>query len=523
MPSRSFVKNRGTGANDPTYLHYFYENAESDVGLSGLHALINKSSQEIIGEHLTALSARKIDLLANNELSVDQEQAIREMIDGTFFSGMDGQTVSQYNVGANNTYYDIESAISFAQAQSALSQIQSVNDYITAFQTFLDAFFTKEGLGNVWRQYADNVIQQFAAGRSVQGEVANQIISAVLSKNSGSFFTITNPNTGESIQSFMSRLAVFIQALPYSPMYSGALGAEGSQIKQTMINKFKGWTNYLAGIAAEYAVPVTTLKANQPLFQKLRELNIAMEHAGSANVKVTFNPDERQEAILGEIDGALDRVTGVKVSKSDFNFVITTDKISATLGVNVKEAKVNQTGGPETQKVSIRLQHSSPFLTLLMREGGLSGAQMDAVIQLAGGHGDTGSLDEQWNQLVEYATYSCLLDALAGISVQEHAYFFALNGQLYTMSDILTHIQRTLNSGTAVSLVQTGGSTKNGLSRASYYRRNNWVAPAGPSRYAAEVQRSPKARQSILNAMYAAKISVNLDLAQYIVLTNSAL
>lgn len=523
MPSRSFYENRGTGYGDPNYLHYFYENAEEDVGLSGLHTLINKSSQEIIGEHLATLSMRKIDLLASSQLSVDQEQALREMIDGTFFSGMDGQNISQSAAQVNSSYYDIESAIDFAQAQSALSQINSVDDYITAFQSFLDAFFTKEGMGNVWRQYADNVIQQFAAGRTVQGDIANQIISSVLNQNAGSFFTISNPNTGETIQGFMARLAVFIQALPYSPMYGGALSSEGSQLKQIMINKFKGWTNYLIGIAAEYAVPVTTLKANQPLFQKLRELNIMMQRAGGSQVKVNFIPDVRQEEILGEIDGALARITGTKASKADFNFTVGTDRITASLGVNVKQAKVTQKGGPETQKVSIKLQSSTPFLTLLMREGGLSGSQIDAVIQLAGGHGDTGALDAQWNQLVEFATYSCLLDALAGISVQEHAYFFSLNGQLYTMSDILTHVQRTLNDGTAVKLIQTGGSTKNGLERSSYYRRNTWTGPSGPSKYAAEVQRSPRARQSILSAMYAAKITVSLDLAQYIILTNSAL
>ena len=319
MPSRSFYENRGTGYGDPNYLHYFYENAEEDIGLSGLHTLINKSSQEIIGEHLATLSMRKIDLLASSQLSVDQEQALREMIDGSFFSGMDGQNISQSAAQVNSSYYDIESAIDFAQAQSALSQINSVDDYITAFQSFLDAFFTKEGMGNVWRQYADNVIQQFAAGRTVQGDIANQIISSVLNQNAGSFFTISNPNTGETIQGFMARLAVFIQALPYSPMYGGALSSEGSQLKQIMINKFKGWTNYLMGIAAEYAVPVTTLKANQPLFQRLQELNIMMQRAGGNQVKVNFIPDARQEAILGEIDGALARITGTKASKADFN------------------------------------------------------------------------------------------------------------------------------------------------------------------------------------------------------------
>lgn len=522
MPSRQYSNNIIAGKNDPNYLHYFYANAEEDIGLSGLHSLINKSAQEIIGEHLINLSARKIDLISNSNLTVDQQRAVREMIDGTFFNGMESQKISNKQEQLNTKYFDLESAINFANAQSSLQQIQSIDDYITAFQNFLDAFFTKENMGNIWRKYTNEVIQNYLAGRTLDGELANQIIMSVLNKTNGTFFKINNPNTGEPLPAFISRLAIFLEMLPYSPIYSEALQSDGSELKTQMINKFKGWTNYLIGIASEYAIPVTTLKGSQPLFQKLKDLNATMERVGGKNIKIDFVPDKRQESILNEIDGALSKITGTRASKSDFNFVISENQIYATLGVNVKETKVSQKNDINTQKVSVKLQSSTPFLTLLMREGGLSGQQIDAVVQLAGGHGDTADLDRQWNQLVQYATYSCLLDALAGISTEEQAYFFSLNGRLYTMSDILIHIQQTLNNGTSVNLIQKSG-TNNGLQRSAYYRRNNWISPSVPSTRVAEKERSPKARKSILDALYATKITINLDLAQYILLTNSAL
>lgn len=519
MPSRKFVTNTVSGVGNPDYLHYFYANVEEDIGLSGLHGLIEQSSQQIIKQHLSTLASRNQNLIANSPLDSSQKKAIEDMLSGQFFTGLTDS--GAINMSSVNGAVDLDSALNFAVAQESLQNINQASDYITAFQDFCDAYFNANGMTNVWKAYADYLITDFAnkKGLTESGEIATQIISSILSSNSGSFFTMVNKN-GEKINSIISKIAIILRALPQSPEYSEALSGGKSDLKSEMVSKFKGWTSNLISIAAKYGFAVTTLDANQQLFEKMSQLNMTLEATGSE--QVAFIPDSRQEQILSQINSALPKLLGKKASKSGLSFNVTKNNVSVSLGVNVKEA-TSKGATADTQKVFLKLQSSTPLATLLMRDVGLSGSQFDAVVQLAGGHGDTSSLDSTWDQLIEYATYACLLDAISNISVQENTCFFALNGKLYTISDILTHLGNTLDMGSQIWLSQDGASKSSGLQRRTYYMMNTWQKPDNPSKYAAEVKRSPQARQRILNAMYAAKITVNVNLAEYILLTQAAL
>lgn len=521
--SKYFV-NRYAGMNDPNYLHYWWENVEEDAGLSNLHNLINQSSQDVIKQNLDRLNAAKMELLSNSGLNAEDENTVAMLLDGTFFTGLDSQPVFDNTV--DTSYFDLNSALNYAVAQESLSKIQSAADYQTAFQDFIDAVYSQNGLNNLWQSYAEEVIQEYMkTSGAPRNQIASKIIQSVLNKNANQIF-VTNFRKKANVSNMIAQISMLLYALPDAPDYAAALNSNSdSHLKNLMLRKFSGWTSVLRGVAAEHAFSMATLNANQQLFQRLKDVNATIKHTGSSTTQVTFTPDLEQEEMLGKIDKAKSRIRGKRVNKADVSFVVGEGNVTASIGVTVKDVKPTETEDG-TQKVRIRLQNNTPLLTLLMREAGFSGNQMRDILQIAVAHeaSNTGALNEEWQNLMEFVTYTAMLDALSGLHLENKVYYMVINNHMYSLDTILQHLSNTMRNGSQAYLKQTVGIGKrSGLTRAAYSSRNRWEQPAGSPNTAAAEERSRKVYDTTLKNMNAVKVSVNMDLAEYILLNQSSL
>lgn len=521
--SKYFV-NRYAGMNDPNYLHYWWENVEEDAGLSNLHNLINQSSQDVIKQNLDRLNAAKMELLSSSGLNAEDENTVAMLLDGTFFTGLDSQPVFDNTI--DTSYFDLNSALNYAIAQESLSKIQSAADYQTAFQDFIDAVYSQNGLNNLWQSYAEEVIQEYMkTSGAPRNQIASKIIQSVLNKNANQIF-VTNFRKKTNVSNMIAQISMLLYALPDAPDYAAALNSNSdSHLKNLMLRKFSGWTSVLRGVAAEHAFSMATLNANQQLFQRLKNVNATIKHTGSSTTQVTFTPDLEQEEMLGKIDKAKSRIRGKRVNKADVSFVVGEGNVTASIGVTVKDVKPTETEDG-TQKVRIRLQNNTPLLTLLMREAGFSGNQMRDILQIAVAHeaSNTGALNEEWQNLMEFVTYTAMLDALSGLHLENRVYYMVINNRMYSLDTILQHLSNTMRNGSQAYLKQTVGIGKrSGLTRAAYSSRNRWEQPAGSPNTAAAEERSRKVYGTTLKNMNAVKVSVNMDLAEYILLNQSSL
>ena len=99
-----------------------------------------------------------------------------------------------------------------------------------------------------------------------------------------------------------------------------------------------------------------------------------------------------------------------------------------------------------------------------------------------------------------------------------------INNRMYSLDTILQHLSNTMRNGSQAYLKQTVGIGKrSGLTRAAYSSRNRWEQPAGSPDTAAAEERSRKVYDTTLKNMNAVKVSVNMDLAEYILLNQSSL
>lgn len=212
---------------------------------------------------------------------------------------------------------------------------------------------------------------------------------------------------------------------------------------------------------------------------------------------------------------------GSRGAKSDANIVISKYGVGVNIGISVKDYN-SVSINPNLNKATIDLQKNTPLLTLLTREANLSSKQMHSIYQLLAAHvSDSESGNEEsdfalvaiWNDLIDKAKYMALLDTLAGFTNEEdQAMYFVFNHNIYTMTDILSYLQRLDDYKSAISWSSIGDEGA-GLQYSTYNSRARWIGTKWRTNYADAETRSDEAMKSFSQIMYDTKIRVKLHIA----------
>lgn len=529
------------------YIHYW----ANDADFSNIYELIAATKQEmLINYGLSALAhrqARKRDELSHVGMSAD---VIEDLFSGDMFTNLSNASPGEANVDGGRLL-DIESAL--VQLSKVPQEISKASDFTEKFDTGIGSYLATKDASHTVQDYAALILQMFAQNQGAYsgvGPLATKIIASLLGRNDEEFFRATGKAL--NLETDTVKIIAMVASLPYADL-SGSMAinhshnsrtnrvAQGeSDIAGELFSKYNSWVTWINTHAAETGFSIGTLKGNKEVLERLQKANIKIDTSLSGesfDVKTTFQPDSEIQKMLDLIDtgfnkkdvknnSATSNVLAKKTSKSDVAFSYSDGKVSASIGVNVKD----YTDRIDINKAyyDFKIQDSTPLMTLLIREAGLKGNQMTQLFNLAAvhgrGRGSNVGLEGQWNSLMDSVKYKALLNTIAGFTPPEEAYYISINGNLWTMSDFLYHI---LSSNSTVQWQPEKNPA--GLLRSTYVGMNHWLTSnhTGGKRFVVNPKkagkRSDQAKASISNQMYATKIRVEVRLSELVALFRHAL
>lgn len=510
------------------YIHYSAENADFSA-IKAMNKLGETKSNIIQRYGKFVLARRENAYISRLDPSIRKE--VDAWLSGTAFSGMSKSEVAVKSQPFDLAdYYSLEEAIARA-GKDVSSILDDIGNFCNQVEKNIMEYLSSQGLESMRQKYDAYLMKNFLNGdfSAAQGTYADQLLAALLSRSNDKLFHSipkvqnSKKDEGQVLATSVAKMIALARALPEANLSSAAVKySDGSstyaktesEVLREIIKKYQGWVNQLNQVAAEQGVCIAVMDGNKEMLEKLDDFKV--EHTGTKSLQVEWTPDPQIKKLLSQTKNGLKRATGYKTSKADgaIQYIASDGSVLASMGLSVKEVKTKKGTSIEGMKTAdIRLQHSTPLLTLLTREGGLSGTDMNEIYNLVSVHGDSGNLNDIWNDLIEYLKYRTLLNALMGINTQEQSYFMVLNGKFIKMSDLLNHIMDgngTVSWGQKMADSSVSGS---GLTRTPYVRRNWWQPPKSKNPYRA-LKRSAKQQQTVSSIMYATKITVNLRLTE---------
>ena len=497
------------------YIHYSAKN----IDLSSLNKITSQSKKQIL-QRSTLSGLRQRERLRKEKLVNLQGMEAQEA--EALFSGDMFRPLSSVGVTGGDTSL---SEMTIPQAASMLNnldpKLNSISNFCSQAQATIEQYLSDANLKNMFDSYATQVLDAYSRKTGATGgTVAKGIISDLLSRSNETFFRTMGQEN--ELGTAVTKMLAAVKALQNPPKDFGTMTVahnnsktktqvSGSRILEELILKFNKWANYQNNITAETSFALMTLKGNKEILERLDKNKIQTNNSiGGKYFKVStrFNPDDQIKKLLSQVDNALERASGYKRSKADVSFYIDQNGVRTDVGVNVKNYK-NQIS-PTLQRYDIRIQSGTPLLTMLVREAALSGTKMNEIYNLAAVHGDSGSLNAQWDQMIDYVKYKSLLNTLAGFTGPEETYYISINGNLWTMADFVTHL---INSNSIVQWSEIQENKTGGLNRTPYVRTNVWRGQPYKNPFKA-ISRSRAVQERISNIMYSTKIGVDIQLSE---------
>lgn len=504
------------------YIHYY----ASDADISNIQGLISHTKQEILTNSLAKLQQRNASIKQQAIDAGIDEASIESLLSGDFLRDLDSGLISNNEISSGEI--DVSQAI--AKLGEAEKKFDDVANFMNICQEALNRWFGYDASDMV-QGYAALIVQEYAMNKKVPtGSIGTQILSDILARSNESFFNMFGSTF--NLRKDVVKLIAVIAALPTAdfsgPMTivnkggnsSSASGAD--EISVALSNKYNNWINDLNRSIKESAVAFGVLKGNKEVLERMNNFKIDIENVGGKNIDISkfWHPDKGMIKLADEIGVNITSRTKHKVSKSDNAFTFNNGNIDATVGMTVKnsDVKIN----PKMKKYTIKLQSSSPLFTVLQREGGLGYGSIIELYNLAASHDDTGSLNQDWEKLMDYVKYQVFLDALAGFSPAEYNNYVAIDGNIWTVKDFMTHVATSASEPSIVEAISSKHPSTGGLSRTTYVRRNVWRHGPTPNRMSGYT-RSERLRPKISTILYQTKIDIRLTLMDLALIWQSRL
>lgn len=504
---------------DPNnYIHYYAQNID--------HATDIINRLNMTKSHIMDIAIDNFKKRQQMKTSQGQNlQEISDFLDGSLFANaLKGGSLNSLPVP--NIENPQDAMMILSKSDSALDNIDK---FLIDLQNNVGDYAAKhnQDYNKLINDITALVVEEYAANSLENSTTLGQeILRSILSRNNEQFFRLTGKSL--EVQTDIVKIVAVILALQdppqlegvsmevnYSSKVSSSITATGQkEIFLELRKKYWGWIEYMNAVAQENAFAVGVLKGNREVLEKLESVHGTIARVGDQVSKTNVQFDPRIKELLEESSKAYKAAMGKKKSKADVQMTITENGVTAVANVTMKHTKQHW-NSTSSQHINLRLTHASPLSTMLVREAGISGNELYDIYNLAAGHGyygEDGSLDLQWEQLINYLTYKAVLNSLAGINTEADANdYFAINNRIWTIGDVLQHIKE---SNSTVRWVEENNAEKGkmgGLTRKPYLAANAWISPYEKSAFSGAV-RSAQVKPKITSIMHATKINVMLRL-----------
>ena len=333
------------------------------------------------------------------------------------------------------------------------SVAQDTDEYLTKLNNLVSDLKKNKGLMDEITGYVLTNFQD-AKKYGINSKVLQQVINSVLTKTKngqGIIPPTNNPyssfsNINSAAQSFLIKL----WALGNNKIDASSRERIIASIKRNSVGVWNNIQGAL-GEASSRIIRQDVLNMTEEMYEELDEVLLQTQLTGTHQVSHTIKVDREYETMLKTaIDRGVARsnsinfqgnhvVTFVEIQQKSDKSIVT--RLGVTLGgVSVKTGQTRITNGTLKLVEGIKLQDSTPLMTLLGRELGLKGKTIRRLVQIAGATGYDSYLDNIWEGLERQVTYGMLVNSLIGYGNQVKNVVMQINNNLIPMSVFLDFV-----------------------------------------------------------------------------------
>ena len=505
------------------------------------HSLLKKTKTSILKKHQRKI--RQMEEKARQSMLAAgvKESDIEDILSGRIFQNMTmAMDATPDSVEAVSWPTNIQNAYAFL---SNTSQIDKVENLIGALKTFFDGMSGE--YEKILKGYASAIIDDFTRGvkgtlskQTKTGSVQQKIIDSILGRYNNDVFSVRDTLPGiKNLNAGMIKLYMLYKCLPE---YGGKTtevrhhgqevgsGTKGSlsdgEILQGVVGKARSYVTGFNKTTVEYAIAYGFLGAHRPLINILPGMKTSVVGRQSKNMNIVYESDIQE--MFRIVEAAEQTKT---VSKPDVKLTFGANGVTGELNFSVKEydSVTYSPNGMIQNAKGIKVQDSTPLLTLMAREASFSASDINYTVKVAAAtnlnEANTGTdssgnnLAVEWEYIKELITYSAGLSAVAGLaeSTNGQNLFMVINRQVIPIRKIFDNIRKN-KSNKALELgygSKKGASASQGLEKATYEKINieNYKKQDknNPTPW---LDRSEQTYTDVLKQMYNTKIKISLNL-----------
>lgn len=478
------------------YIHYWYTDYEKRSG-GNVQTNLTAVKGQILQNHVESFAKRKNAMFAKNKsivvnhmdeiidiLTDDKNGKRKAIFDANLVNPgqqefLHGQRIGQY-------------ANSMKKANMLAQQLASEIDlFVDKLDEVIAQIYHSIGGKNL-EEYKNQVIMDYASKTHTQPDSSNFRQSIITNfMHSGALQKLkmtTSSGTGaqSTLETTLRHLVLLAKGLPeygsdggkilggkhYSTGNRGAhRTSTGAESLGVIAGKVQGLFSNVVGSGGEIAWAAAEEEGDKQVIQRLRQLDKNI----NASVHATVVGDTTVRNTKNE----------ARVSKGDVHVKISGKGVNIEYGVSVKTYRFDPSANTQT----VDIVGGTNFLTAAYKLLG-GGTNKEYLFNLAAGLSggsakekniiNAGTLNNQWDELVETVVLFNFLDFLAGTATQNsnNILYLVFNGKIVTVDEILLSI---INKQTKIKHRLYSESTGKDLHRSKFVsiNRDAWVGDRG--------------------------------------------
>lgn len=525
----------------PEYYHYRWSSSQDESAVQSALKLLDSTKDSTLAQSISQYSSALQnfqDGLSGLELTDEQSAIIDFAADETLTTQDLNAQLSQALVASPVSGTDYGGGQQLVTAvQNLRREVQKSNRKMINLSDLMDSFAKTD----LYTQVEDAILGEGGNLKSQRSRsiVVKRVVRNILASPDGTEWQQSmKGNKIEGIGNKTNQWLVLLYALTNNQAPRGSKTAVKTMILDAVRKSLSSLTGALGEVGGLTASIVGTVQYYETLNKHMQDMKNNLEIRGKVtggnglSYSVEVKNDEYTSAILNNLKNQLLALNGKQFSTSEDKVVIKfpqvqmkadqqvwSDKLNASINnISVKTTKETYTTKSGIQKIgSIKLQSSTPMLSLLYRELRFSSQTIIGLLQIALANGNGNSEpDSAWYDLREYTKQAMLIPALTGLnreSLDKRSLvtMIKINDYLIPMTRFINYIQAMLLRQTGSLRQQFSGyiSLEGFPTRSKFLAMNEWVDPQTNNWFSAK-RRSYMAELSGMNLLQSAKIRMRL-------------
>ena len=517
------------GAEDG-YLHFFALNANADP--QSVYAPIVAARDRIAAIASQYRLTGRVNRAAVSPLDTDTKATVERLLTGRLFE--DISPGFSYIEGEDIPSGDSVAATLNAVADEFKDKMVGVNNFAQSVEQVIQSIFNAGNINMIAKDYCQQILQEYlqnnGMGGSYDSAIARQVISSILSRHNGQFFTVDQYLGGSGLNATIKEMAAIVAALPDAGLTGKeviAVGNRHTNIETALSQKFNGWLQMIGMTASKLA---SAIGLGEVSIQAYDEIARVMNSVKSSQDVIVQN-DIRLIDDAQKCKAALSELLGSTYGSGIVSVTVNKGGIGVNFNLSITPPTVGgYTGNINTSQVDIYIIEEMSLLDVLANQAGFGGSSLNQLLQILtyqdspNFSGAEAAAAQVWNLIVETVPYlalmSQLINTISSTGVTYNNMYFAYGGKIYPATEVLSRMLQTIgsNSNLAKTMVSF---TASDIARENFAEQNRFILSEGKVAPSSElaIQRSNLLRSRTMSMLMASKVEIMARLAELAILS----